>query len=91
MLPALLEHTDYTPPQPKFTQDWGHPELVRRFEALQESHIIDWKELQQKQDQGELIQDEDQDNTSFLLPLDAAWRLQIVNLPLLRVLRLTHN
>ena len=82
LLPALLEHTDYTPPQPKPIQDWGHPELVQRFEASQEAYITDWKELQQKRDQGEWIEDEHRDNLSFLSALDSAWRLQIANLPL---------
>lgn len=85
MLPTLLEHTDYTPPQPKPIQDWGHPELVRRLEALEESYITDWNKLQQKRDQGELLQDEDRDNLSFLLALASAWRLQIANLPLGRM------
>jgi len=82
LLPALLEHTDYTPPQPKLPQEWGHPELVKRFEALQESFITDWQEIQQKRDQGEWIEDKDRDNLTFLLAVDAAWHLQIANLPL---------
>lgn len=85
VLPALLEHTDYAPPQPKPIQDWGHPELVRRFEAFQESYITDWEKLQQKRDQGELIQDEHRDELSFLSALDSAWHLQIANLPLRRI------